>query len=59
MAYFDPVESLDVVLERVEAVGVKIDTPKTRIGAGHLATFVDSKGNTVGLLEWDGAQEAE
>lgn len=51
--YFEPVETLDVVLERVEPAGGKITFPKFRIGAGYLATFNDSEGNTVGLLEWD------
>jgi predicted enzyme related to lactoylglutathione lyase len=51
--YFDPVESLDVVLERVEAAGGKVTFPKFRIGHGHLAVFTDSEGNAVGLLEWD------
>lgn len=51
--YFDPVEPLDTMLERVEAAGGKIVFPKFRIGNGHLATITDSEGNTVGLLEWD------
>jgi predicted enzyme related to lactoylglutathione lyase len=51
--YFDPVENLDVVLERVEAAGGKVTFPKFRIGHGHLAVFTDSEGNEVGLLEWD------
>ena len=53
IVYFDPAESLDVVLGRVEAAGGKVTFPKFRIGNGFLATFVDSEGNTVGLLEWD------
>ena len=53
IVYFDPVEGLDVVLGRVEAAGGKIAFPKFRIGHGYLATFIDSEGNTVGLLEWD------
>lgn len=55
VVYFDPVESLDVVLKRVEAAGGKVTFPKFRIGHGYLATFMDSEGNTVGLLEWDKA----
>lgn len=51
--YLDPIESLDTVLARVEAAGGRVETPKTRIGHGYLATFIDSEGNTVGLLEWD------
>jgi predicted enzyme related to lactoylglutathione lyase len=53
--YFDPVERLEVVLGRVDAAGGKVTFPKFRIGSGYLATFVDSEGNTVGLLEWDEA----
>lgn len=49
--YLDPVDSLDVVLERVEAAGGKITFPKFRIGHGYMANFLDSEGNTVGLLE--------
>lgn len=53
IVYFDPVESLEAVLGRVEAAGGKVTSPKFRIGSGYLATFVDSEGNTVGLLAWD------
>lgn len=53
IVYLDPVDSLDVVLERVEAAGGKITFPKFRIGHGYMATFIDSEGNTVGLLEAD------
>ena len=55
IVYFDPVDSLDVVLMRVETAGGKVTFPKFRIGHGCLATFLDSEGNTVGLLEWDKA----
>lgn len=53
MIYFDPEKNLDAMLARVEAAGGKIAFPKFRIGNGYLATFTDSEGNTVGLLEWD------
>jgi predicted enzyme related to lactoylglutathione lyase len=53
IVYFDPGQSLDTVLAHVEAAGGKITFPKFRIGHGYLATFTDSEGNTVGLLEWD------
>lgn len=53
IVYFDPVGGLDVALERVGAAGGKVTFPKFRIGHGYLATFIDSEGNTVGLLEWD------
>ena len=53
IVYFDPVENLEGMLERVKAAGGKITFPRFRIGNGYLATFIDSEGNTVGLLEWD------
>jgi predicted enzyme related to lactoylglutathione lyase len=51
--YLDPVESLDLVLGRVEVAGGKVTFPKFHIGSGHLANFVDSEGNTIGLMEDD------
>ena len=51
--YFDPVDNLDGFLERVKSAGGAITFPKFRIGHGYLATFTDSEGNTVGVLEWD------
>jgi predicted enzyme related to lactoylglutathione lyase len=53
VVYFNPAEDMDTVLRRVEAAGGKITFPRFRIGNGYLATFLDSEGNTVGLLEWD------
>ena len=53
IVYFDPGGSMEAVLTRVEAAGGQITFPKFRIGNGYLATFMDSEGNTVGLLEWD------
>lgn len=53
IVYLEPGEDLDMVLGRVEPAGGKIDTPKSRIGTGYLATFVDSEGNMVGLVQWD------
>jgi predicted enzyme related to lactoylglutathione lyase len=55
--YFDPVDDLEDVLSRVESAGGKIAFPKFRIGNGYLATFMDSEGNTLGLLAWDEAAE--
>lgn len=55
IVYLDPIDELDVVMGRVQEAGGRIDTPKTRIGHGYLATFLDSEGNIVGLLEWDKA----
>ncbi|MEZ4670883.1 MAG: VOC family protein [Anaerolineae bacterium] len=51
--YFDPQKELESMLKRVEAAGGKVTFPKFRIGNGYIATFTDSEGNTVGLLEWD------
>ena len=53
IVYFDPAEDMDTVLKRVEVAGGKVTFPRFRIGNGYLATFMDSEGNTVGLLEWD------
>jgi predicted enzyme related to lactoylglutathione lyase len=47
------VEPLETTLGRVEAAGGKVTFPKFRIGNGYLATFIDSEGNSIGLLEWD------
>lgn len=55
VVYFDPVDSLEAALARVEVAGGKITFPKLRIGNGYLTTFIDSKSNTVGLLAWDEA----
>ncbi|MCB0163725.1 MAG: VOC family protein [Anaerolineae bacterium] len=55
IVYFDPGGPMETVLARVEAAGGKVTFPKFRIGNGYLATFLDSEGNTVGLLEWDKA----
>lgn len=53
VVYFDPNGQMETLLERVEAAGGKVTFPRFRIGNGYLATFLDSEGNTVGLLEWD------
>jgi hypothetical protein len=55
--YFDPVDGLEVMLKRVEAAGGKVTFPKFRIGHGFMANFIDSEGNTVGLLEADQVQD--
>lgn len=51
--YFDPIDNIDDFLTRVEAKGGAITFPKFRIAQGYLATFTDSEGNTVGVIEWD------
>ncbi len=51
--YFDPVDDLESILQRVESAGGKVTFSKFRIGNGYLATFIDSEGNSVGVLEWD------
>lgn len=53
LVYFDPVQSIETMLERVETADGKFAFPKFRIGNGYLATFIDGEGNTVGLLAWD------
>jgi uncharacterized protein len=55
VVYLDPVEGLEAVLGRVQAAGGRVTFPKFRIGNGYLANFMDSEGNTVGLLAWDEA----
>jgi len=55
--YFDPSGDLDGFLKRVESAGGAISFPKFRIGNGYLATFTDSEGNTVGVIEWDADDE--
>jgi len=51
--YLDSDDGLDAALKRVESAGGKITFPKFRIASGHLATFKDTEGNTIGLIEWD------
>lgn len=53
IVYFEPVDGLEAMLNRVELAGGKITFPRFRIGNGYLATFLDSEGNIVGLLQWD------
>ena len=55
--YFDPSDNLDSFLQRVVSAGGAISFPKFRIGHGYLATFTDSEGNTIGVLEWDAGIE--
>jgi len=57
IVYFDPIDNIDDFLGRVESAGGAITFPKFRIGSGHLATFTDSEGNTVGVIEWDEGAE--
>ena len=49
--YID-VKSVDEALEKVQAAGGKVVTPKTPIpGMGAYARFADTEGNTIGLFE--------
>lgn len=45
-------DNLQVMLDRVEAAGGKVNYPKTDMGGdmGFLATFIDTEGNTLGLF---------
>lgn len=48
--YLNANPNLSTVLNKVEKAGGRILLPKTAIGqAGHMAFFVDSEGNVVGL----------
>lgn len=49
--YFDIPNDLSTVLGRVESAGGKVVMPKTKISdeIGHIALFVDSEGNRLGL----------
>jgi predicted enzyme related to lactoylglutathione lyase len=50
--YLDPMGSIDDALQRVEEAGGTITHPKQEIGAGYLACFTDTEGNTLGFVEW-------
>lgn len=50
--YLDPMGSIDDALKRVEQAGGTITHPKQEIGAGYLACFTDTEGNTLGFIEW-------
>lgn len=49
--YFNGNPDLTDALSRVEGAGGKITMPKTKIGddVGHMAFFIDTEGNVVGL----------
>jgi uncharacterized protein len=50
IVYLNANGQIDAVLSRVEAAGGRILRPKTPIGPfGHIAWFLDSEGNRVGL----------
>jgi predicted enzyme related to lactoylglutathione lyase len=50
LVYLNGGDDLAVPLSRVEAAGGRIAMPKTAIGPhGHIALFIDSEGNRVGL----------
>lgn len=51
LIYLDGGDDLSAVLERIPTAGGKIAMPKTAIGEiGHIALFIDSEGNRVGLF---------
>jgi uncharacterized protein len=49
--YLNGNPDLDIVLSKVEAAGGKVIMPKTKISdeVGHMAFFIDSEGNKMGL----------
>lgn len=50
VVYLNANPSMDPVLERVESNGGKVAVPKMSIGEhGHIAFFIDTEGNKVGL----------
>lgn len=47
----ESLDRLDAILERISQAGGKVLLPKTDIGKpGHMALFLDSEGNRVGLF---------
>jgi len=51
LVYLNGNPDLQLVLDRIEAAGGKINLPKTQISAdiGYMAMFTDSEGNSVAL----------
>lgn len=55
--YFS-VENIDVVLNKVEALGEQIHYPKTAIGElGYVAEFIDTEGNIIALHQTAGSSQ--
>lgn len=46
----ETLENLDAILERIAQAGGTVLLPKTDIGPGHMALFLDSENNRVGLF---------
>lgn len=55
LVYLDGGADLNVVLARIPAAGGQVVMPKTDLGKdiGHIALFIDSEGNRVGLYSKD------
>ncbi len=50
VVYLNANPSMDPIIEKIEAAGGKVTVPKTSIGEhGHIAFFMDTEGNNVGL----------
>ena len=51
LVYLNANPDVQIILDRIEAVGGKIAVPKTQISPeyGYMAIFIDSEGNRVGL----------
>ena len=49
LIYFNASPSIQLVLDKVEAAGGKILTPKILIKAGYIAIILDSEGNKIAL----------
>lgn len=49
--YLNGGDDLDTILSKVESAGGKVLMPKTHLGddIGHIAQFIDSEGNRIGL----------
>jgi predicted enzyme related to lactoylglutathione lyase len=50
VVYLNANPSMDPVIDKIEAAGGKVTMPKMSIGEhGHIAFFIDTEGNNVGL----------
>ena len=50
VVYLNANPTMDPIIEKIESAGGKVTMPKTSIGEhGHIAFFIDTEGNNVGL----------
>lgn len=50
IVYLNANPNMDPIIDKIEASGGKVTMPKTSIGEhGHIAFFIDTEGNNVGL----------